>query len=124
MIPLEGEFLSERWVKVSEKVLDQLKQMKESKEKDRLELVRSMRFVLRALEMSVVGWMQWINNPDIMTKFTKGDLEKMNRKLSKFTQDFIKYDIDATKLGTQVGLKAIKKVTRKKGAKPKPHYVA
>ena len=124
MIPPEDEFLSERWVKVSEKVLDQLKQMKESKEKDRLELVRSMRFVLRALEMSVVGWMQWINNPDIMTKFTKGDLEKMNRKLSKFTQDFIKYDIDATKLGTQVGLKAIKKVTRKKGAKPKPHYVA
>lgn len=124
MIPLEDEFLSERWVKVSEKVLDQLRQMKEPKEKDRLELVRSMRFVLRALEMSVVGWMQWINNPDIMTKFAKGDLEKMNRKLSKFTQDFIKYDIEATKLGTQVGLKAIKKVTRKKGAKPKPQYVA
>ncbi len=124
MIPLEGEFLSERWVKVSSKVLDQLRQMKKPKEKDRLDLVRSMRFVLRALEMSVVGWMQWINNPDIMTKFTKEDLEKMNRKLSKFTQDFIKYDIEATKLGTQVGLKAIKKVTRKKGAKPKPQYVA
>jgi hypothetical protein len=124
LILQEDKFLSERWVKVSKKVLDQLRQMKAPKEKDRLELVRSMRFVLRALEMSVVGWMQWVNNPDIMTKFNKEDLEKMNRKLSKFTQDFIKYDIEATKLGTQVGLKAKKKVTRKKGAKPKTHYVA
>ncbi|MCK4222693.1 DUF2153 family protein, partial [Candidatus Bathyarchaeota archaeon] len=73
--------MSERWVKVSEKVLDQLKRMKETKERDRLELVRSMGFVLRALEMSVVGWMQWVNNPDIMTKFTQKDLEKMNKRL-------------------------------------------
>lgn len=116
--------MSERWVKVSEKVLDQLKRMKETKERDRLELVRSMGFVLRALEMSVVGWMQWVNNPDIMTKFTQKDLEKMNKRLSKFTHDFIKYDVEATKLGTQIGLKAIKKVSRKKKAKPAAHYVA
>lgn len=116
--------MSKRWVKVSEKVLDQLKRIEETKEKDRLELVRSMSFVLRALEMSVVGWMQWVNNPDIMTKFAQKDLEKMNKKLSKFTSDFIKYDVEATKLGTQIGLKAIKKVSRKKKAKPATHYVA
>lgn len=116
--------MSERWVKVSEKVLDQLKRMEGTKERDRLELVRSMSFVLRALEMSVVGWMQWVNNPDIMTKFTQKDLEKMNKRLSKFTHDFIKYDVEATKLGTQIGLKAIKKVSRKKKAKPAAHYVA
>jgi len=116
--------LSEGWVKVSEKVLDQLKRMEETKERDRLELVRFMSFVLRALEMSVVGWMQWVNNPDIMTKFTQKDLEKMNKRLSKFTHDFIKYDVEATKLGTQIGLKAIKKVSRKKKAKPATHYVA
>ena len=116
--------MSERWVKVSENVLEQLKQMEDSKDKDRLDLVRYMRFVLRALEMSVVGWMQWVNNPDIMTKFTQKDLEKMSKKLSKFTNDFIRYDIEATKLGTQIGLKAVKKVKRKKKPKPKTHYVA
>lgn len=116
--------MSGRWVKVSEKVLDQLKRMEGTKERDRLELVRSMSFVLRALEMSVVGWMQWVNNPDIMTKFTQKDLEKMNKRLSKFTRDFIKYDVEATKLGTQIGLKAIKKVSRKKKTKPSTHYVA
>ena len=68
--------------------------------------------------------MQWVNNPDIMTKFTQKDLEKMNKRLSKFTRDFIKYDVEATKLGTQIGLKAIKKVSRKKKAKPAAHYVA
>ncbi|NIO36456.1 DUF2153 domain-containing protein [Candidatus Bathyarchaeota archaeon] len=116
--------MSERWVKVSEKILNQLKHLEGAKKKDRLELVRSMRFVLRALEMSLVGWKQWVNNPDIMTKFTKKDLDKMNSKLSEFTRSFIEYDIEATKLGTQVGLKAMKKVKRKKEPTRKTSYVA
>lgn len=116
--------MSERWVQVSEKLLDQLKHFQETKKRDRLELVRSMRFVLKALEMSLVGWMQWVNNPDIMTKFSKEDLEKMSKKLGEFTRSFIEYDIEATKLGTQVGLKAAKKVKRKKEKKPKTPYVA
>jgi len=116
--------LSEKWTKVSEKILDQLKHLEEAKNRDRLELVRSMRFVLRALEMSLVGWKQWVNNPDIMTKFTQEDLEKMNEKLSRLTRSFIEYDIEATKLGTQIGLKAIKKVKRKRETRTRASYVA
>lgn len=116
--------MSERWVQVSEKILDQLKRLEKAKKRDRLELVKSMHFVLRALEMSLLGWKQWVNNPDIMTKFTKEDLEKMNKRLSEFTRAFIEYDIEATKLGTRIGLKTMKKVKKKKEMETRTPYVA
>jgi hypothetical protein len=105
--------LSERWIQISEKILDQIKRLEKAKKRDRLELVRSLRFMLSALQRSLLGWMQWVNNPDIMTRFTKEDLEKINKKLSEFTRSFIEYDLEATKLGAQRGLKAVKKVKKK-----------
>jgi len=116
--------LSERWVQVSTKILDQLESLEKAEKKDRLELVRSMRFVLRALEMSLVGWKQWVNNLDIMTKFPIEDLEKMNKKLSELTRSFVEYDVEATKLGTKIGLENMKKVKKEKKQKTKTSYVA
>jgi len=116
-------FLSERWIQVSEKILDQIKHLEEAKERDRLELVRSLRFMLSALQRSLLGWMQWANNPDIMTRFTQEDLEKMSKKLSEFTSSFIEYDLEATKLGAQRGLKAKKKVKKKKEERAEAFYV-
>jgi len=115
--------LSEGWIQVSEKILDQIKRLEEAKERDRLELVRSIRFMLSALQNSLLGWMQWVNNPDVMTKFTKEDLEKMNKKLSEFTRSFIEYDLEATKLGAQKGFKARKKVKKKKEERVDTLYV-
>ncbi len=115
--------LSERWITVSEKVLDQIKRLEEAKERDRLELVRSMLFMLSALQRSLLGWMGWVNNPDVMTRFTQEDLEKMNKKLSEFTRSFIKYDLEATRLGAQKGLKARKIVKKKKEERPETFYV-
>ena len=106
--------LSERWIDVSEKILDQIKTMEKAKDKDRLELVRALRFMLNALQRSLLGWMQWVNNPDIMTRFTQDDLEKMNKKIADFTRSFIKYDLEATKSGAQRGLKEKKKLKKKK----------
>ena len=118
--------MSDRWIKVSEKVLEQIKDLEKSKskERDRLELVRSMRFVLKTLEMSLVGWMQWVNNHDVMAKFTQEELEKMNKRLCEFTRSFVEYDIEATKLGAQIGLKAQKKVKKKKESRKRTTYVA
>jgi len=115
--------LSERWIQVSEKILEQIKHLEEAKERDRLELVRSIRFMLNTLQRSWLGWTQWVNNPDIMTRFTQEDLEKMNKKLSEFTRSFIEYDLEATKLGAQRGLKARKKVTKKKEGQAERFYV-
>ena len=116
-------FLSERWVQIAEKILHQIKRLEEAKERDRLELVRSLRFMLSALQRSLLGWMQWVNNPDIMTRFTQEDLEKMNKKLSEFTRSFIEYDLEATKLGAHRGLKAKKKVKEKKEERAEVFYV-
>jgi len=116
-------FLSEKWRKDSEKILNQIKRLKEAKERDRLELVRSMRFMLSALHRSLLGWMHWVNNPDMMTRFTQEDLEKMNKKLSEFTRSFIQYDLEATKLGAQRGLKARKKAKKKKEERAEIFYV-
>jgi len=97
--------LSERWIRISEKTLDQIKRLEETKGRDRLELVSSILFLLSALRNSVLGWMQWANNPNIMARFTQEDLEKMNKKLSEFTRSFVEYDVEATKLGAKKGLK-------------------
>ena len=106
--------MSESWIKVSERILDQLKSIENTKGKDRLELVRSLRFVLNALQRSTIGWAQWVNNPEIMTIFSQNDLEDMTKKLSEFSRFFIKYDLDMTSLGVKKGLKTLKKVPQKK----------
>lgn len=96
--------MSETWIRSSEKILDHIKRLREVEGKDRLELVRSLGFILSALHRSVLGWMEWVNNPDIMTRFMQEDLEKMNRNLSELVQSFIEYDLEATKLGDERGL--------------------
>ena len=101
--------MSENWIKVSKRLLEQLKNLENSKGKDRLELVRSLRFILNVLQRSLIGWTQWVNNPDIMTIFSQNDLESMTEEISKFTQSFINYDLQMTTLGIKKGLKTSKR---------------
>jgi hypothetical protein len=103
----------EGWINISERILDQIKLLENTECKDRLELVRSLRFVLNVLQRSLIGWTQWVNNPDIITIFSQKDLENMTEKLSKFTHSFIKYDMEMTGLGVKKGLKTSKKATKK-----------
>jgi len=113
--------LSERWIQSSQRVLNHIKRLEKVEGKDRLELVRSLGFMLGALQRSLLGWMQWVNNPDIMTRFTQEDLKKMNKNLSKFVRTFIEYDLEATKLGDEKGLKARERPERKrKGSEERP----
>ena len=111
------------WVEVSKRILDQLKALEDTKDKDRLELVRSLRFVLSALQRSLVGWMQWVTNPEIMSNFSQEELENMTKELSKFTHAFVEYDLKMTTLGTQKGLKTQKKVNKKREARTERFYV-
>jgi len=60
--------------------------------------------MLGALQRSIWGWMQWVNNPDVMTKFTNEELGEINKKITKFTKSFIKYDMKITKKGEEKGL--------------------
>ena len=115
--------LSERWIEVSEKILEQLKLLDETKEKDRLELVRSLRYILSILQRSLFGWTQWVNNPDIMSIFSQKDLEKMTKRLSEFSKSFLEYDLEMTALGAKKGLKSPKKPKNKREENADRFYV-
>ncbi|UCD96620.1 MAG: DUF2153 family protein [Candidatus Bathyarchaeota archaeon] len=116
--------MSSHWIQVSERILTQLKDLKKTEKKDRLELVKSIHFVLRALEMSLLGWKQWVNNPDIMVNFSKQDLVSMDQQMTDFALNFLEYDLEMTQLGAKKGLKSEKKVNKKRPKKPRTSYVA
>ena len=91
--------MSEGWSETCARILEQIEKMAEKKDKDRLDVVQSMRFSLYALHRSILGWLNWVNNPDIMVSFNAEELEAMNNKLKSFIEDFIKYDIEITQKG-------------------------
>ena len=93
--------MNEGWIRASERTLERIRRLLERKDMDRLELVQSMRFILLALHRSLLGWMNWVNNPDIMVSFDKEELAEMNKRLGEFVQEFIKYDIEVTKQGAR-----------------------
>jgi len=97
--------MSKRWVQGCERILEQIKTLEATKDRDRLALVHSIRFGLGALWNSLSGWMQWINNPGITAKFNQKELEEMNQTIIEFVKSFIDYDIKITKMGIQKGLK-------------------
>jgi hypothetical protein len=105
--------MSERWIQKSERVLNQLKDLENVKDRDRLELVRSMRVALNALAQSLNGWMQWLNNPDVISMFNQEELEKMNKTVMDLVTPFIEYDIKVTNEGIQKGIKERRSTQRR-----------
>ena len=100
--------MGEQWIKESTDYLKQISEALASKSPDRLELVRSMHVALLALNHSVWGWLQYVNNPDIMGKFSRDELNEIGNFLNKFAKEFIDYDIKVTKAGMEKGLSEIK----------------
>ncbi|MFQ6081538.1 MAG: DUF2153 family protein [Candidatus Bathyarchaeia archaeon] len=88
--------MSGSWVRGCKRILDQIKKLEDVKGRDRLDMVRTIRFTLYALQRSVSGWMEWINNPDIMAGFSLEELEEISKNLSKLTKSFIEYDLEIT----------------------------
>jgi hypothetical protein len=112
--------LSERWIRSSKKILERIERLERAEDRDRLGLVKPTWFMLGVLQRSLVGWLQWVKNPEIMVKFTKEMLEGVNSNIAKFTRSFIEYDLEVTEQGTKKGLKAKKKKPKEK---VEPHYV-
>ncbi|MCW4026287.1 MAG: DUF2153 domain-containing protein [Candidatus Bathyarchaeota archaeon] len=100
--------MSSRRVQSSKRILDRIRELGDIEEKDRLDDVRSIRFMLDALQRSLTGWMEWVNNASIMTKFTKEELEDMDEQLSRLSRSFIEYDLEVTGKGAEKELAARK----------------
>jgi hypothetical protein len=88
--------MSGRWIQDCERILAQIRELERIEGQDRLDMVRRIRFILYALQRSVSGWMEWINNPDVMARFSLEELKAMSRDLTKLTQAFIEYDCEIT----------------------------
>jgi hypothetical protein len=88
--------MSGRWIQDCKRILAQIREFEKAEAQDRLDMVRRLRFILYALQRSVSGWMEWINNPDVMARFSLEELKAMSRDLTKLTQAFIEYDCEIT----------------------------
>jgi len=96
--------VSQNWMQRTENTLKQLRDLKESPDQDRLDLVRVMRFSFSALGQSLAGWMQWINSPEIMSTFDQEELGEMTKTITSMVEQFMEYDMKITEEGMRKGL--------------------
>ena len=85
-----------RWVNDCQRILKEIKESEKLEGQDRLDMVRTIRFTILALQRSVTGWMQWADNPDIMAQFTLDELVEINRNLANLVSAFVDYDAKIT----------------------------
>jgi hypothetical protein len=88
--------MDEHWVQECKVLLDHMKKLENLKGRDRLDMVRTIRFILLTLQRSVAGWNEWVNNPDMMANFPLEELKEISRNLAKLTEPFIEYDCEIT----------------------------
>jgi len=100
--------MGEQWIRECTEYLKQIRESLSTDTPDRLDLVRMMHSALIALNHSLLGWLQYVNNPDIMGKFDREELSEISDFLNKFAEEFIGYDIKVTKVGLAKGLSEIK----------------
>jgi len=88
--------MTERWISQSQELLKALQELASRKEEDRLELVNAMVFALNAIDRSIHGWRSWIQNLQLMSKFSEDELREMKKGLTEKAEEFIKYDTEVT----------------------------
>ncbi len=98
-----------KWVNDCQRILDEIQKSAKVEGHDRLDLMRTIRFTLIALQRSVTGWMQWADNPGIMAQFSLDELTEINKNLADLVCAFVDYDANIT--GSQE--KKIEKKIRK-----------
>ena len=108
-----------KWVQDCERILNEIKKSAKVEGKDRLDMVRIIRFTLFALQRSVTGWMEWANNPDIMVKFSLEELKEINKNLAELVCAFVEYDAKITG-HTKMGLRKREDRTTEKASTKKP----
>jgi len=96
--------MNSTWIDRSEKTIEQLRMLKGNRDMDRLDLLKAMRFSFGALSQSLGGWMQWVNSPEVMSQFTRDELQEMSDTISDMVVRFIEYDMDVTNQGMVKGL--------------------
>jgi len=106
--------MERRWVNDCQRILNEIKKSEKVEGHDRLDMVRTIRFTILALQRSVTGWMQWADNPDIMAQFSLDELTEINKNLADLVCAFVDYDAKITGSQEKKIEKKIRKETIKK----------
>ena len=89
--------MSDQWIAQSDQLLKTLRELHSNPDKDRLEIITSMFFILNTLERSMKGWRSWIQNLGFMSRFSADEMSEIENGLFESAQAFIQYDMDVTK---------------------------
>jgi hypothetical protein len=96
--------MGEQWIRECNDFLRQIRDSMKLENPDRLDLVKFMHRALYAVNHSILGWFQYVNNPDIMSRFDRDELRQMSETLNKFAESFLEHDIEVTEKGMGKGL--------------------
>ena len=88
--------MSGSWVQECKRILEHIEKLEDMEGQDRLDMVRRIRFIIFALQRSLSGWIECVDNPDVMASFSLEELKEISRNLAKLTQPFIQYDCEIT----------------------------
>jgi len=88
--------VSGSWVRECKRILGQIKKLEDMEGQDRLDIVRRIRFTIFALQRSLSGWIEWVDNPDVMASFSLEELKEISENLAGLTRSFIEYDCKIT----------------------------
>jgi len=86
----------EKWIAGCEEVLKRLDDFTSKKDRDRLDMLKSIRYSIQALQRSLMGWWQWATSPEMMANFRPEELQEIDRTLMEFVRSFIEYDMKMT----------------------------
>ena len=100
--------MDEQWIKECYELLQEIRESTKVENADRLQLVTTMHRALMAVNHSVLGWFQYVNNPDIMSMFNVDELTEITETLNNFAEAFVSHDIEVTEKGMGKGLNADK----------------
>lgn len=95
-MPYRVDSMSGSWVQECKRILDQIKKLEDMEGQDRLDIVRRIRFTIFALQRSLSGWIDWVDNPDVMASFSLEELKEISKNLAGLTRPFIEYDCKIT----------------------------
>jgi len=85
-----------------------IKNIQETKVKDRLDVCAAMGFMFAVLQESVNNWLKWLSNPTIMKEFSEEELKEFYDIVRKTSIELLEIDYNSTDKYDEV----IKKVSK------------
>lgn len=117
---MEEESPINDYIKRTEEVI---KNLKEKKLGDRLDLVSLIEEAITAVNASTLGWSGWLKHPSIMKIFSEAELSEIAERLRTMSIDFLEFDIKWTKI-LQERKEAKAKEKKKENEKKQNHNKA